>query len=157
MIVPCQAEEQPKLELFSGYSYMHSGLTGGGQDHPKLNGWDASLARNVNSWFSMKADFGGHYGSTDVQVPIPVTICPPACLPPISVNTNTHEFLFGPQFTYRTRTARVFAHALIGAEHVSVNSRLPIPFPVPPLIVSRAETSFATAIGGGIDLGSGRL
>jgi hypothetical protein len=161
LLVPCQAEEQSKFELFGGYSRMRTGFAGPGQDHAGLNGWNASVARNMNMWFGLKADFGGHYGSSAIQLPLLTTSCPPDCLPEFHVETKTHEFLFGPQFTYRTEMVRAFAHVLIGAEHVNVSSnisgQLPLLVSIAPLSVSTSKTGFATAIGGGFDLGGDQV
>jgi hypothetical protein len=157
MLLPCLASSQMKHEIFGGYSRMSTDFAVPGPDRAGLNGWDASIAHGMSSWFSVKADFSGHYGSSNMQIPLPITVCPPDCLPPIHVTTNTHEFLFGPQVTYRTHMVRVFAHALIGAEHVTESAKLPLPLPIPPVHASASETGFATAIGGGVDLGAGPL
>ena len=67
------AQDYPKAEVFTGYSYLRGNL------NANFNGWNASVTGNVNNWFGVTADFGGHYVS----------------------GFNVHTFTFGPKFTYR--------------------------------------------------------
>lgn len=55
---------------------------------------------------------------------------------PRGISTSTHQYLFGPQVSWPARVSP-FAHVLIGAAHVKVGGL--------------GDTSFSTAIGGGID------
>lgn len=55
---------------------------------------------------------------------------------PLGASTSAHTFLFGPQVSWPGRVSP-FAHVLIGGGHISMG-----PF---------SDTSFALAIGGGID------
>ncbi|MBZ5502132.1 MAG: hypothetical protein LAN59_07790 [Acidobacteriia bacterium] len=55
---------------------------------------------------------------------------------PSGFSTSTHNYLFGPQVSWPARVSP-FAHVLIGAAHVNVGGG--------------SDTSFSTAIGGGID------
>lgn len=55
---------------------------------------------------------------------------------PAGFNTTMHTYLFGPQFTF-PGTVSPFVHVLFGAGHVN--------------IAGDTNTSFATAIGGGVD------
>jgi len=55
---------------------------------------------------------------------------------PSGISTSTHHYLFGPQVSWPARVSP-FAHVLIGAAHVNVGGV--------------GDTSFSTAIGGGID------
>ena len=69
------AQEYPKAEVFTGYSYLR------GNPDANFNGWNASVAGNFNKWFGLTADFGGHY----IQ------------------GFNLHTFTFGPKFTFREK------------------------------------------------------
>lgn len=137
-------DECSKVELFGGYSYLHvdAGLTreagflftNGGI----ANGWNASVGANVNQWFSLVADFSGHYG----EILNPVF--------PINTNTkphiggvgfNRHSFLFGPRLSYRTRKGFMpFAHFLLGGAHDDA------------FFNSISETRLTWALGGGMDM-----
>ena len=55
---------------------------------------------------------------------------------PSGISTSTHHYLFGPQVSWPARVSP-FAHVLIGAGHLNFGGL--------------GDTSFSTAIGGGID------
>jgi len=153
------AQETPKGEMFVGYSYAKADFTGAGQQATSLNGWDASVAGNVSRWLGVVADFSGHYGSPQFQLPIPPGIpCPPDCLPALFLNTRAHECLFGPQLSYRTEKITPFAHSFFGASHVTESVSIPFPVPAPPISISTSQTGFAMVLGGGLDYNlTGRL
>ena len=81
------AQDHPKVELFGGYQFTHF--------NPDINanGWNASIAGNVNSWFGVAADFSGAY----------------------KYGGKFHTAMAGPVFSYR-KSERVtpFAHVLLG-------------------------------------------
>ncbi len=135
LAVSAQAQDTPKAEVFAGYSFSRA-EAGGGLSGINLNGWNAAITGNVNSWFGITADFSGHYGSTLLDAPI-----------------NRHSFLFGPKLTYRGGDAKVspFAHALFGAvrAHRGI-ANLPLGSPLP-LLPAATETAFGMALGGGVD------
>ena len=69
-----------------------------------------------------------------------------------------HNFLFGPQFSYRGSKIRPFAQFLIGGEHVdamrTVRTVISTGILQPSTLVESghiAETGFAMALGGGVD------
>jgi hypothetical protein len=85
------AQDAPKAEFFGGYSYFHAD---GGAN---LNGWNASVAGNVNKWFGVVADFAGHYN-----------------------DFSQHTYMFAPRLTYReNERVTPFVQALFGDSHVS--------------------------------------
>lgn len=152
-LTPCAAQEpepDPWVEFFGGYSYARADVTGIAQNRISLNGWNASITGNTNRWFGFKFDFAGHYGTSKIAAP--GVVCPPTCLPAFRINNHAHEFLFGPQFTYRTNKIAPFAHVLFGLEHVSARTNLPLPLPLPPFSVSTSQNGFAVAVGGGFDI-----
>lgn len=77
------AQNSPKAEIFAGYSYgnyeMIPGSSSSVVGSPNgfgassarlgLNGWNASVAVNLNSWFSFATDFSGYYSGS--------AVCPP--------------------------------------------------------------------------------
>lgn len=142
MAVPLVAQV-PKLELFGGYSFSNGdGITPLGRLN--LNGWNVAVAGNVNRWFGVLADFSGHYGTSNVTIPvvcIPEIECPPQ---PTTLKANNHTFLFGPRFSLRRGRVMPFAHALLGGERLSIRMEPPSG--------TWSRTGFAVAVGGGIDI-----
>ena len=115
----------PKAELFGGFSYIRTAA------HHNINGWNAQAAYNVKRWFGFAADFAGHYQTLDNNTGEP--------------GSSLHTFLFGPQLYDRAGRITGFAHALFGGASVGDNFRL-FGQSVP-----GQGTSFAMALGGGID------
>jgi hypothetical protein len=121
--------------VFFGYSYASADTNS--NDRASLNGWNGSLEGKVFPWIGVVADFSGHYGSESfLQLGIP---CPPNCS--ASVDTNVYNVLFGPRVSVAVGRIRPFAHALFGVGHISASASG----------VSASDTSFATALGGGVD------
>jgi outer membrane protein OmpA-like peptidoglycan-associated protein len=120
--VALMAQDFPKAELFGGFSYQRT------TDGINMNGWNASIAGNVNSWFGLVADFDGYYKTA---IPAKGNVG--------STQYREHAFLFGPQFSYR-KDPRItpFFHTLFGGAHTSGR--------VSPM------TAFTMALGGGVDL-----
>jgi hypothetical protein len=58
-----------------------------------------------------------------------------------SQNTSEYNFLFGPRLSFSVKKFRPFAHALIGVGHIRAGASG----------VSNSSTSFADALGGGLD------
>jgi len=167
------AQEYPRGEIFGGYSYLHldtQGVTGSSLDqfcnsispgtcppgtfrvHPGFNGWNASGQYNLNSWFGVKADFSGHYG-TLLTATFP-TVIVPSVFHFSSPSESSYNFLFGPAVSYRRHAYIPFAHALFGVNHVSFGSVTVAPgLPSPgPTFSLNSETHFAFALGGGVDI-----
>lgn len=131
--------------IFFGYSYsggdafVHSSGLLPASHSTGLNGWEGSLEGKFLPWIGLVADFSEHFGSHNVFV------CP---LPPplgdcVGANLNAKRFtvLFGPRVSVSVGKFTPFAHALIGAAHISDNGGG----------ISNSDTSLATAIGGGLD------
>lgn len=122
--------------VYFGYAYYHAPISS--IDTANTNGWEASFEDKVLPFIGIVADFTQHYGSEN----FPAFACPlpssgGSCL---SSNFNVHEqnYLFGPRASVSVGRFRPFAEALFGAGHVSTNG-------------VGSDTSFATAIGGGLD------
>jgi opacity protein-like surface antigen len=136
------AQENPKVEVFGGYSYLRTNITD--QYAPTLNGffpaqdynlhgWEGAANFNLNNWFGLKADFSGHYDLSE------------AAREDRIVGSNIHSFLFGPVFTSRASTRfQPYVHALFGAARGAYDYNSPYDD-----IVS---TKFAMALGGGVDI-----
>jgi hypothetical protein len=119
--------------VFFGYSYYNSNLQ---VDRASLNGWEGSLEGKVFPHVGIVADFSGHYGSQDFP-----SACNGigVCIPP--TNSSTHELnvMFGPRVSIGFGKWMPFGQALFGVAHITTNS------------FYGNDTSFATALGGGLD------
>jgi Outer membrane protein beta-barrel domain len=118
-----------RIEVFGGYSYTSSNFasSGGGE-----NGWNAGAGLNANKWIGFKADFA-QYRYTYFD-----------CCPQDRSTTTT--FLFGPQVSIplpKASRIRPFGEFLIGGAHITEN--------VNGSNVFQQSTSFAWAVGGGLD------
>ena len=122
----------PQVELFGGFSYMREDSEPEGFN---LNGWNASIAYNINRHVAVRADFSGYYKSEEDQF--------------FSSSLRKHQFLFGPQFSVRpNKSVRVFLRPLFGFAHV----RRETDFSGLPSPVTFSDTAFAMALGGGLDI-----
>lgn len=127
--------------VFFGYSYLSADLVSGSRTN--LNGWNGSVEVKVFPFVGMVGDFSGHYGSQSVG---PIGVCTgiiglPCPVSPTSIDLRQHNFLFGPRLSVSVSKFRPFAHILIGAGHISGSA----------LGLSTSDTSFAYAVGGGLD------
>lgn len=109
-------------DIYGGYSYMRADFGGADQS---LQGWDFSVAENVNSWLGGVVNFTGHYGQ------------------PKGVNVDVHTFAAGPRFSYtKAKSIVPFAQVLVGAVRGSRGY----------LGLSQTKIDFGFAAGGGLDL-----
>ncbi|HWY58507.1 MAG TPA: hypothetical protein VNZ03_28840 [Terriglobales bacterium] len=92
-------------------------------------------------FIGLVADFSGHYGSVPLAVNPTCTAIIGAACSGLTGSANVHSFLFGPRVSVSVGKVRPFAHALIGAAHLSESASL----------LSSSDTSFAYAVGGGLD------
>ncbi|HKV77942.1 MAG TPA: outer membrane beta-barrel protein [Candidatus Sulfotelmatobacter sp.] len=125
--------------IFVGYSLENTNWAGlnSNLSRPNLNGWEASLEGKLFPHVGIVTDFASHYGSQSF------TEAPPPVPGSARVNVTGHEWeaLFGPRLSIPVGNFTPFAEAMIGVAHVHNGGDFP----------SSANTSFATAIGGGLD------
>lgn len=144
-----QAQDFPKVEIFGGYAGL---ITPEEEDQgfviPRqaFHGWGAAITGNLAPWFGLAFHAGGNYGSIDVDVPVGNAFVP------VSTDIRVHGFFFGPEFSARAGSVRVFVHPMLGATRVSASADAGVGLPN----VSDSEGNFAWMAGGGIDIGSGR-
>lgn len=151
------AQDYPKAEVFGGFSMVHIDTEGftnaalvaftgvpGSTVKTWYPGWEASGQYNFTKLLGVEADISGDYG-TPVSVP-GVTGIP---------SSHGYTFLFGPVVSYRTGKLTPFAHALFGANRLSIGSfTVAPPTEAGPFILvpgGYSETAFAMAFGGGVD------
>lgn len=134
----------PGGNVYVGYSYFNLNPTFSPDNHRNFNGWDGALEIKMLPFISGVADISGNYGSTRELTfcQLPPSPPPPSCAA-TSVNTRVHTFVFGPRVSFSVAKLRPFAEILVGAGHASVAAG--------PSLNSHSDTSFSTALGGGID------
>jgi hypothetical protein len=116
--------------VFLGYSYYNTDLSSIGRTG--TNGFVGSLEGKIIPWVGIVADISTHYGSQDF-----VGTCPGGgCT--VNFNVSESNVLFGPRVSVGIGKFRPFAEAMFGVGHVNANG-------------FGSDTSFATAIGGGLD------
>ena len=122
--------------IFFGYSFENTDWSGieSGLARPNLHGWEASLEGKVFPHVGIVADFGGHYGSESF------TIETLGGSSRINVTGHQWEVLFGPRLSIPIGKISPFAEAMFGIAHIHNGGDL-----------DHTNTSFATAIGGGLD------
>ena len=120
--------------VFFGYSYYNTDVSS--FNRLNTNGWEASVEGKFLPFIGIVADFDSHYGSQDFPAACPVSL--PGCNATFTANFTEHNYLFGPRASISVGKFRPFAEALIGAGHVHING-------------GGSDTSFATAVGGGLD------
>jgi opacity protein-like surface antigen len=119
--------------VFFGYSFYNTDLSS--IDRANTNGWEASVEGKVLPWVGIVADFDGHYGSQNFP-----SLCPSGSFGcAFNASITEHNYLFGPRVSASFGKIRPFAEALFGAGHVDLSN------------FGGSDTSFATAVGGGLD------
>jgi len=132
------ANAQDKVELFGGFSYVRGDVLSVEAipglpvttmtQHPNLPGWEFSGAYKLVPFLSANVDFGEQYGHLN------------------GGNVRLKTILFGPQLSIPAPVSP-FVHAEFGFAHQSVGAFTNTAFASP-----GTDTSFATALGGGIDI-----
>jgi opacity protein-like surface antigen len=125
--------------VFFGYSYLSTDLSS--IDRANANGWEASVEGKIFPFVGIVGDFDAHYGSQNFPLICPLQpegVAPGECVG-VSASFTERNYLFGPRVSMSIGKFRPFAEALFGASHVNVNNGV------------GSDTSFATALGGGLD------
>jgi opacity protein-like surface antigen len=171
--LPAVAEEQPKFQIFGGYSflYMPQEFSANNGD-PALfdvvlesasgranqNGWNASLAYNPSRNFALIADASGHYQSDGRNLQLSWEFPDNRNELRIKAESTAYSFLFGPRVqVLGDKKISPFVHALLGISRM--NRRLTGLHAQSlfggevraPVRQSLTDTGFAFALGGGVD------
>ena len=135
--------QMPSGNVFLGFSYERTNSTAfSGSNlvtttfiHPYLHGWEASFEGKVLPLVGIVGDVSGHYGSQSF-----VEVTPNG---PQNINVTGHEqeYLVGPRLSVPVGKFTPFGELMVGAAHIHTGGTLPSP----------SNTSFAYALGGGLD------
>ena len=128
----------PSGNAYIGYSYMSADLL---SNRTNLNGWNGSLEGKVLPFIGFVADFSGNYGTAGVASNPSCTGLVSGSCSGLSASTDIYSYLFGPRVSVTVGKVRPFAEALFGAGHITESASG----------FSNSNTSFAYAVGGGID------
>jgi outer membrane protein OmpA-like peptidoglycan-associated protein len=126
-----QNDAGPEWEIFAGYSYAHPGGTVILPLKNQPYGFGVSVTRNLNSWFGLSLDGGGHYSGSGTTT---------------RKNSMVHTLMIGPKFTYRRQHWAPFAEALIGFNRLSAGGI------EPENGITGDPHAPAFALGGGLDI-----
>ncbi len=129
------AQDYPGGEIYGGVSLANSRYFVR-QTSP---GCGLSFSLNPHERVRLVADFAGQYQHSSQII-----------FNGKNATFRDYQFLFGPQFTFRTQRATPFFHALlgVGARHVTT----PSGDPQHPQDVLAVDYGFASGFGGGLDL-----
>lgn len=97
------AQDNPKAEVFGGYSYLRVN-PGSGISGQNFNGGSGSVSFNPNSWLGIVADVGVYHASIG------------------GVGFNVVSYTFGPKLAYRKNDkVTPFAQVLFGGARISAS------------------------------------
>lgn len=120
--------------VYFGYTYYNTSLS---LTRGSLNGWEGSLEGKLAPFLGIVADLTGHYGS--LSFPNGAGTCEIGVnCGSSNVSTHVYEAMFGPRISIPVGKFRPFGEFEIGVGHVSTSG-------------FGTNTSYATAVGGGID------
>jgi opacity protein-like surface antigen len=131
--VAASAQIPTSGNVFVGYSYYNADLSSVGRS--SFNGWTGSVEGKVLPFIGIVGEVTETYGSENLQL---LACAAPLC-PTTNVSLHQQTFLVGPRVSVSVGKIRPFAEVMIGGAHLSANNGV------------GSSTSFATAIGGGLD------
>lgn len=141
------AQNQPKSDLYLGYSFMRVSPQTSGAGAIDLHGGSFSVSWNAHRHIGLVADFGGYHGSKTFPLLL-ANGAPLAAIGPASnqLSGEIYTYMFGPRFTYRnsenSQRATPFVQVLFGGAHASADI----------LGDSTSQNTFAMSAGGGLDV-----
>lgn len=123
---PLLAQDYPKAEIFGGYQYERLNDLAGTGIGINTNGWDASLAGNINQWLGVTGDFSGAYKSQN------------------GASLHVYTYTGGPVVNLNhSGVVNPFVHALFGGAHVNASATG---------VGSAGTNGFTMMFGGGADI-----
>jgi len=143
-----QESGTPKVVLFGGYSYLHSGTNtptsffSNNSNH--FNGWDGQATFNFAPHIGLTADFNGNYRT-------------PVGFSSLGFSAGTtqtmYNLLFGPTVSTNFGRLGVFGHALFGESLSRLSTGVSVPILGGFNTSVSSSNAFAMAFGGGVDIG----
>ncbi len=126
------AQDNSKVDIFAGYSYLRFNPSTAGVSSFSTNGGSASISYNATHWLSGVADFGAYHSGNILNS---------------GADGTLSTYLFGPRVSYRHyERITPFAQVLFGVAHASASIAG----------ASASDNAFAMSVGGGVDVGISR-
>ena len=135
--------------VYAGYSLLHannnlnfsSDFTNSSNN---FNGWEGQGTFNFTRHLGVTADLIGNSNQLSGFSALGFSA---------GVRQHVYEYLLGPSVTTSFGKSSVFAHALFGVAHSSLNAGIGLPLVGGLSAPITSATGFAMAFGGGIDIG----
>ncbi len=127
--------QDPKAEVFAGYSFLHAD-TGGGPDSNAPAGFNLDGTYYFAHAIGATADFQYHHKDTSDIIP--------------GTSLRTISLHFGPRVKVRMGKIEPFAHGLFGFTDLSANAS------VSGVSASISDKAFSMKLGGGVDVPAAR-
>ena len=137
----------PKSEFTGGYTYgsMDQNVGLGSTGRLNANGWNTGATAFLNNWFGIEGNVAG-LSHTDS-----ISASSGGVLASVSASEKHYTFVFGPRMSFGTGRANPFVHALFGMDRMSLSGSTTVAGTS--VSASGSNSSFATAIGGGLEYG----
>jgi len=153
------AQEFPRFELGTDYSFARFSPNAAYTQGHSLNGGGGSITVNINEYLGLQMDLQGYQSNTNTFT-IPSGLSFPGGATG-KVSGDLFTYLFGPQIKVRAHGIHPFGHLLLGAAHSNVyaDAFKQICQPIAGTCsfkTSPAEDAFAMAFGGGVDIPLGK-
>ncbi len=146
------AGDYDKIEGSVGFSHQRVGDTSGFDDSAAFNGFDASVTKNFTRYFGIKGAVSGAYRSDDFAL----AGIFPGSVNRFTIKTSIYTYMGGIQIKDNRKTKRLkpFFHALAGGATLRQKLTGDCPNDVAVICTgySYSNTSFAAAVGGGLDI-----
>ncbi len=132
----------PSGNVFVGYSYLRGNVFSQSillqppSRSANFNGWEVSLEGKFLPFIGIVADVSQTYGSQTFSLCGPA----PLCISGQRVDSRVLTGMLGARASFSVKRFTPFAHGMFGGAHISDSHAS-----------SNSDTSFATAIGGGLD------
>lgn len=135
--------------VYGGYSLLHANnnlnfSSDFINSSNNFNGWEGQGTFNFARHFGVTADLTGNSNQLAGFSALGFSA---------GVRQHVHEYLFGPTVSTSFGKSSVFAHALFGAAHSSLDAGASLPLVGGLSAPIASSTAFAMAFGGGIDIG----
>ena len=141
------AEDYPRVEAFLGYNYVHF-YSQNAVPSFSANGGSGQFTYNFSRWIGGVLDAGAVTNNNFAG---------------FSVNNTQAFFMAGPRFSLRKSRFKPYVQAVFGGVYYTASTQIDgtliaappvIPLPLTPVTVqvTAAQTKFAMAIGGGLDI-----
>lgn len=155
-------DSSSKVQVFGGYSFQRVddgldgtlldpvfGTTSGTFKGPsRFNGLDTQIQYNANRLLGFAVDFGGNFGTLFNTVGGKGVSGLPSA--------SSISFLIGPVLSTHTKHSTLFLHGLVGLNRLHSSSTTKITGTKFAALPSDSDTTFALALGGGVDYDASR-